>query len=141
MEINCYWDESGNYLLRNFDIKIKGLLASGGTERIAWDPLKQQFRSWLFDSAGGYLETTWASQGDHWVATASGHSSEGDPIQATYVVTPLRDDAYHLAGTNRHAGGEALPDFEMTIVRRAPAPGEVASPEKNDTEVADPAQE
>ena len=51
-------DESGSYLIREFEIKVKGLLASRGVERIGWDPLQQQARSWLFDKDGGFSEGT-----------------------------------------------------------------------------------
>jgi len=125
MEIDCYWHPSGAYLMRDFRITVKGLLASSGTERIGWDPLQQQVRSWLFDSQGGFLEGTWVRKGNQWTVAAHGYSADGKPTHATYVVNPLRDDAYHLAASNRTAGRDELDDFEMTIVRRPPVPGNV----------------
>lgn len=125
MEIDCYWHPSGAYLMRDFRITVKGLLASSGTERIGWDPLQQQVRSWLFDSAGGFLEGTWVRKGNRWTVAAHGYSAGGKPTHATFVVSPLRDDAYHLAASNRTVGRDELDNFEMTIVRRPPAPGNV----------------
>ncbi|QDT64182.1 YybH family protein [Calycomorphotria hydatis] len=126
MEIDCYWHESGSYLMRDFRIKIGGLLASSGTERIGWDPIQKKIRSWLFDSAGGFLQGTWVPTETGWEIATQGFRADGEPIHATYVVTPLRDDEYHMNAMNRTAGRERLDDFEMTIVRRPPAPGEVS---------------
>lgn len=130
MEIDCYWDESGSYIIRDFKITIEGLLASSGTERIGWDPLNRQIRSWLFDSAGGHIEAEWIAGDGYWTATAHGYRADGQAISATYKMTPLRDDAYHMAATNRRAGDETLGDFEMTIVHQPPAPGEVPTLEE-----------
>jgi len=127
MEIECYWDESGSYLIRDFKISIEGLLASSGTERIGWDPLNRQIRSWLFDSSGGHIEATWLPGDGDWTATARGYRADGQAISAIYKMTLLRDDAYHMAASSRRAGDESLSDFEMTIVRQPPAPGEVPS--------------
>lgn len=136
MEINCYWDKSGSYLIRDFKISIEGLLATSGTERIGWDPLKRQIRSWLFDSAGGHIEAEWIPGDGNWTATAHGYRADGQPISATYTITPLRDDAYHMAASNRRAGDQSLSDFEMTIVRKPPSPGEVPLLEKPAAEAA-----
>lgn len=136
MEIDCYWDESGSYLIRDFKISIEGLLASSGTERIGWDPLNRQIRSWLFDSSGGHIEATWIPSDGFWTATARGYRADGQAISAIYRMTPLRDDAYHMAATNRRAGDEGLGDFEMTIVRQPPAPGEVPPLDESPAESA-----
>lgn len=129
MEIDCYWHPSGAYLVRDFNIQIAGLLASSGTERIGWDPLAKQIRSWLFDSQGGHLEASWQNRAGQWTATATGFSADGAPIRATYVMSPLRDDAYHMEAFHRSSGEELLDDFEMTIVRRPPQPGDVPVPQ------------
>lgn len=122
LEINCYWHESGVYLIRDFKVRVKGLLAASGTERIGWDPLRQQIRSWLFDCEGGYLEGDWVQDGDKWTIGAKGFRADGKPSQATYVVTPLKKDAYHMASFNRFAGEAQLEDLDMTVVRKPPEP-------------------
>jgi uncharacterized protein (TIGR02246 family) len=125
LETDCYWHDSGAYLIREFRVQTKGLLAASGTERIGWDPLSGQIRSWLFDSKGGYLEGDWVRAGDTWTVTARGFRADGKPSRAMYVVTPLKKDAYHMASFHRFAGEERLEDLDMTIVRRPPAPPQV----------------
>jgi len=127
LEIDCYWHESGAYLIRDFKVRVEGLLAASGTERIGWDPLRRQVRSWLFDSEGGYLEGDWVHDGDTWTVTARGFRADGKPSKATYVVTPLKNDAYHMASFNRFAGESQLDDLDMTVVRKPPAPREVGT--------------
>jgi hypothetical protein len=130
--------KSGAYLIRDFKVRVKGLLAASGTERIGWDPLRQQVRSWLFDSKGGHLEAAWVRDGDEWTVTAGGFRADGKPLQATYVVTPLKRDAYHMRSFNRFAGETQLDDLDMTVVRRPPEATNAAdqtadpSPEKAD---------
>ncbi len=40
----CKWSQDGNFLLREFDIKIEDKVALSGTQRMAWDPQQKQFR-------------------------------------------------------------------------------------------------
>ena len=122
LEIDCYWHESGSYLIRDFKVRVEGLIASSGTERIGWDPLRGRVRSWLFDDDGGMLEADWIRSDDHWTVTAKGFRADGKPTTATYVVTRLKDDAYHMASFNRLAGDQTLDDLDMTIVRKPPVP-------------------
>ena len=50
----CRWSEDGNFLLREFTMKTQGEPVLSGTQRIGWDPVRQQIRSWVFDSEGGF---------------------------------------------------------------------------------------
>ena len=48
----CKWAMGGNFLDREFTMKTKGQPVLSGTQRIGWDPLKRQFKTWIFDSEG-----------------------------------------------------------------------------------------
>lgn len=132
LEIDCYWHETGAYLIRDFNVRVEGLLATSGTERIGWDPLRRQVRSWLFDSEGGYLEGFWVRDRDQWTVTARGFRADGQPSQAMYQFTPLKKDAYHMASFSRFGGDEALEDLDMTIVRRPPPPTAASTDDVSD---------
>ena len=43
-----------------------------GTQRIGWDPLKRQFKTWIFDSEGGHGEGYYTRNGDQWVVKTEG---------------------------------------------------------------------
>ena len=59
----------------------QGQARADGTQRIGWDPLTKQFKSWVFDANGGYGEGLWMRQGDQWVikATAFGPTAASRP--------------------------------------------------------------
>lgn len=133
LEIDCYWHPSGAYLMRDFKVRVEGLVAASGTERIGWDPLRKQIRSWLFDSEGGYLEAVWLPDGKKWNITAKGYRADGKPTEASYAVSPLTKDAYYLKSFDRFAGREKLPDLEMTIVKRPPEPLKNPTPDPTET--------
>ncbi|MCO6042857.1 nuclear transport factor 2 family protein [Aeoliella sp. ICT_H6.2] len=122
VEIDCYWDPGGSFLIRDFKVRVEGLLAASGTERIGWDPLRKEIRSWAFDSEGGHTEASWKSTSDGWMVDARGFRADGEPTKATYLLTPMKKDAYHVASTARFAGQLRLDDLDMTIVRNPPLP-------------------
>ena len=49
----CKWTEDGNFLIRDFTMKTQGQPVLSGTQRIGWDAVKRQFKTWIFDSEGG----------------------------------------------------------------------------------------
>ena len=50
----CRWSADKNFLLRDFTIQSEGKPVMTVTQRIGWDPLSKQIKSWVFDSEGGY---------------------------------------------------------------------------------------
>ena len=50
----CKWTDDGNFLVREFTMKTRGEKVLSGTQRIGWDPVRGQFKMWIFDSEGGY---------------------------------------------------------------------------------------
>src|SRR5262249_23951699 len=56
VRFNCQWSEDRNFLMRSYTLKWAGKSVMTGTQRIGWDPLAKRFRSWEFDSEGGFGE-------------------------------------------------------------------------------------
>jgi uncharacterized protein (TIGR02246 family) len=52
VKTHCKWSDDGNFLLREFDLKVEGRIALRGTQRIGWDAQRKQFRTWVFDDRG-----------------------------------------------------------------------------------------
>jgi uncharacterized protein (TIGR02246 family) len=127
VETSCRWDENKSFLLQDFDIRREGEITSKGTQRIGWDPQAKQFRAWIFDSSGGFGEARWTNTGDAWVSKISGTSAEGVSVSATRTFRMLDNDHIILSTTDRLAGDEAMPDFEITLTRKAPAPEATAA--------------
>ena len=72
----------------HFTVKGVDQSETYGWEVIGWDPAKQQIRSWIFDSNGGFGESTWAYDGEHWLIKAAN-------------VLPNRRPATHLSNQSR----------------------------------------
>jgi uncharacterized protein (TIGR02246 family) len=121
----CKWSEDGNFLLRDFDVKIEGSLALRGTQRIGWDPQREQFRMWVFDDKGGFAEGVMTRDGDRWVVKGSGVRSDGQSVSFTTAITVLDMDRLRWEVIDRAVGGKAIPDADrFEVVRRPPDPGE-----------------
>src|SRR5246127_2773305 len=76
VETKMNWAGDKNFLVRTF--KLRGAESeTDGWEIIGWDPIKKQIRSWIFDSNGGFGETTWVTDGDDWLVRASNVLPDG----------------------------------------------------------------
>ena len=123
METNCRWDDDGKYIIREFKMKLAGEPRLTGSERIGWDPLTKQIKSWVFDSEGGYGESLWTKAGDQWLLKSRGVLPDGRVATATRTLTHVSKDVARINSTDRVAGGEMRPDIdEIVLVRRAPSP-------------------
>ena len=117
------WADNGSFLLRSFDVRVKGKPALTGTQRIGWDPLSRQFKSWVFDTSGGYGEGLWMRQGDQWVIKATGVRPDGRVATATQVLTYLNKDSLRWKSIDRTIGSDISQDIdEIVMVRKPPPP-------------------
>jgi uncharacterized protein (TIGR02246 family) len=117
------WSEDGNYLLRDFTVQIQGRPAMKVTQRIGWDPLSKQIKSWVFDSEGGHGEALWAREQNRWVVKASGVHPDGRTATATHVYTVVNKDMVRWKSIDRTVAGQIEPDIhEFVMVRKPPGP-------------------
>jgi uncharacterized protein (TIGR02246 family) len=120
----CKWSDDGNFLLREFDVKVEGRIALRGTQRIGWDPQQRQFRTWVFDDSGGFAEGQLSRDDDRWVVKGSGVRSDGRSVSFTTAITPLGKDRLRWEVLDRTIDGEAMSDTDrFDLVRRPPNPG------------------
>jgi uncharacterized protein (TIGR02246 family) len=119
----CKWSDDGNFLLRDFDVKIEGRIALRGTQRIGWDPQQERFRMWVFDDSGGFAEGLFSRDDDRWVVKGTGVRSDGQSVSFTTAVTPLSKDRLRWQTLDRSVGGTAVPGTDQyELVRRPPNP-------------------
>jgi uncharacterized protein (TIGR02246 family) len=120
----CKWTDDGNFLVREFTMKSQGQPVLSGTQRIGWDPERHQFKTWVFDSEGGFGDGYWTRNGDQWVIKAEGVRQDGKHASATNIITRLGKDRAHWRSVDRTIGGAAVPGAnEFTIVRKPPEAG------------------
>jgi uncharacterized protein (TIGR02246 family) len=124
MQSTCKWSDDKQALVRDFTIRSRGKVVMTGTQRIGWDPQKEQIKSWEFDSQGGHGEGLWARIGDEWVVKATAVLQDGRSSTATHVITPENPSTCHWRTTDRTVGGQVIPSTqEFVMVRPASRPG------------------
>ncbi|MGP0065280.1 MAG: SgcJ/EcaC family oxidoreductase [Isosphaeraceae bacterium] len=117
------WADDKNFLLRTFDVRVKGKPALTGTQRIGWDPLTKQIKSWVFDSRGGYGDGLWMRSGNQWVVKATGVRPDGRTATATQVLTYVNKDTLRWKSIDRTVGDEIVGEIdEVVMVRKPPQP-------------------
>lgn len=119
------WTDNQNYILSEFTVHVAGHPAMSGSQRLTWDPLAKQIRSWVFDSEGGFGEGLWSRDGNQWIVKMRSITRDGKVASATNIVTMLSKDRLTWQSRDRIVGGERTGDIdEVLIVRRPPKPGE-----------------
>jgi uncharacterized protein (TIGR02246 family) len=121
---SCKWSDNGNFLVREFTMKVRGLPAMTGVQRIGWDPARKQFKSWMFDSEGGFQEAYWTHRGNQWLVRSEGATADGRATTMTNIITRLGKDRASWQSVDRTVGGEAVPGVdEFVVVRKPPEVG------------------
>jgi uncharacterized protein (TIGR02246 family) len=120
--ISCKWSEEKNFLLVNYESKIHGKEGIKSSQRIGWDPLAQQVRSWVFDTDGGYGDGRWTLVDGSWIIKSTAVMPDGQTGSATIVLEPAGKDKFVMKGLDRIVGDDAQSDFQVTIVRKPPQP-------------------
>jgi uncharacterized protein (TIGR02246 family) len=119
---HCRWSKDGNFLLAEFDVQMQNVPALNGVQRIGWDPVARQIRSWTFDSEGGFAEGLWTRVDDGWVVKMTGVRADGATASATTSYRPAGRDRFVWSSVDRVVGGETEPNVTVTIVRAPPVP-------------------
>jgi len=122
---SCKWSDNKNFILQNIKVLKQGRDTMELSQRIGWDPLTKQIKSWLFDSEGGYAESFWTRDGDRWLVKATAVRRDGTTATMTNIFTPTGQNSYTWRTTDRVVGGEVLPPLEIKVVRKPP---EAAAP-------------
>lgn len=123
VRLHCDWSEDKNFLIRKFTVKRAGKPVMTVTQRIGWDPLARQFRSWEFDSEGGFGEGLWSRDGDRWVVDHAGVRPDGTTGEALNVMVRERPDLVRWASTERTVdGAPADEELKYVLVRVPPKP-------------------
>jgi uncharacterized protein (TIGR02246 family) len=119
---SCRWSADGNFLLQNFKLELNGRDAMDVTQRIGWDPVTKQIRSWVFDSEGGFGESLWTRDGNSWIIKAKGVRPDGTTGSSTNLLTRSGNDGYVWRSTDRIVADELQPPMAVKVVRKPPQP-------------------
>jgi uncharacterized protein (TIGR02246 family) len=120
--ISYRWSEDGNFIIGEYSLTIGGQSAGKSTQRIGWDPVEGELRSWTFDSDGGFAEAEWAATDSGWIVKSEATMPDGGTGSATVTIAQKDADHFVVESTDRVVGGVAEPDFKLVVARRPPAP-------------------
>jgi uncharacterized protein (TIGR02246 family) len=114
--LNCDWQLDKSFLVQTFQVKSAEDDFRVVTY-IAFDPAESRFRSWFFDSRGGFGGGSWSKRGN--VYKAAIVSVLPDGRVGSSVMTWEQIDANTAAwqAVEREVGGEPLPDSKQQYVR------------------------
>lgn len=121
---NTRWSNDGNFILSDFHLETAGLRTMDGTQRIGWDPVAKQIRSWIFDSEGGFVEGAWQREGDDWMVKINGVRPDGVVGSSTNYYSLLDSKTIRWSTTQRIVGGELQPDVSVVMVQQPPEVGD-----------------
>jgi uncharacterized protein (TIGR02246 family) len=126
IEMTVRWNANRTFLLRDVKIATPG---NGGdaaalhvTQRIGWDPLSRQLRSWVFSSDGGHGEAIWSRDGDSWVARTTAVLPDGSQTSSLNIYTFDGKDRCAWRSLPTHVGGEHTPPLNLTMIRKGGKP-------------------
>jgi uncharacterized protein (TIGR02246 family) len=122
VRISYRWSDDGNFLLGDYKVTAGGETSMDSVQRIGWDPLRQQIRSWLFDSDGGYGEGQWTALDDGYLVRSSAVTPDGGIGSANIKAKKLSDSRFVLMGTDRIVDDVPVEDFEITVTKQPPRP-------------------
>jgi hypothetical protein len=118
IETTCEWSENEAFLVQRFRVSTKGSRTQEGIRAIGWVPESGSIRSWLFDTNGGFCESTWSYNGDAWVADGRHVMPDGRLASSVTVYKKVDDDTFTWRRVAQELDGELLPDEpEITVVR------------------------
>jgi uncharacterized protein (TIGR02246 family) len=123
VHVNCRWSEDKHYLIRDFLVHAQGKPVMTVTQRIGWDPLRRQIKSWVFDSEGGYGDALWSRNGNQWLIKSTGVLPDGKTASATNLLTQTGPTQAKWVSSERTLGDQEIPgQVEVVMVRKPPGP-------------------
>jgi uncharacterized protein (TIGR02246 family) len=120
INLSCRWAPGKSFLLLEYHVKA-GEKTETTTQRIGWDPGNERFRSWYFDSAGGFGEGAWQEAHDHWSAEMHSMLPDGRLGEARHIVRSLDQNSWTWQARDRTVDGRPLADLDVRFVRKGAA--------------------
>jgi uncharacterized protein (TIGR02246 family) len=120
VQMSFRWIAGRSFLQQAHTVTRDGIVTASGTQIIGWDPETGRFRSWSFDSTGGYGQSLWTELEDGWRLESRG-------ILASGTLTSSRDFLIRAFGEDqvlgwrsidRQVGSESLPNTDEVVLDR-----------------------
>lgn len=118
IQTHVRWTSNGSFMTRSFSVETAGVRELEGTQVIGWDPNRQQIRSWVFDSDGGFGSGAWTRSGDQWIVNGKFTVADGQQGSSTNTFTYVDANTFKWKSTDRKLGDEPLIDVAEVAVSR-----------------------
>ena len=102
----------------SFTLSVGDQVEMAGMQIVAWDPVAQQIRSWVFDSDGGFGEGTWSQKGNAWHVQLVGTLADGGTSSSVNIITHIDNNTFTWQSVNRVVDGELLPNVDEVVAVR-----------------------
>src|SRR5262249_55518195 len=112
-KMSCRWSPNQVALLMEYTIKRANGQTLYISQRIGWDPVNENIRSWFFDSDGGYGEAIWTRDGNAWDITTEGYTADGLSGTSTNRWKFIDQNTALWTGKDREVDEQPLPDLEV----------------------------
>lgn len=122
VKTQCDYIDNGSFLIQQISVERAGEVSLTMTQRIGWDPVGQRFKSWVFDSEGGYGEANWTPTENGWLLKFTGVNSDGRMASATNHIQPLGISKYVFESVDRVVGNQLMPALRIQVVKQPPQP-------------------
>ncbi|WP_010583203.1 YybH family protein [Schlesneria paludicola] len=117
------WSKDHNFLVSEFTVVESREKKWHGSNRLGWDAERKQFRSWIFDSSGGFGEGFWnEDDGGGWSVNLSAIDADGVRSSSKIQYTSDGANAIRVTQQDRVRAGISLPGSSHRIVRQPPTP-------------------
>jgi uncharacterized protein (TIGR02246 family) len=117
--VSSHWCDGGNYIMREFIVAHDGGEMISGTQRIGWDPLGGQIKSWTFDSQGGSGEERWLQDGKRWLVETTDITADGKKGKTSSIFVPANERCFTWEVASADIGGANLKPVRVEFRRAA----------------------
>ena len=117
IHVTCHWAPGKSFLLLEYHSKA-GEKTETTSQRIGWDPGSERFRSWYFDSAGGFGEGVWREDDDQWSGEMISMLPDGRLGEARHIARSVDKNSWTWQARDRTVDGRPLSDVDVHFVRK-----------------------
>jgi uncharacterized protein (TIGR02246 family) len=116
IKLDCDWTLDKNFLAQTFHVNSSDEDFQVVTY-IAFDPAEGRYRSWFFDSRGGFGSGSWSVSDKVYRVNIVMVVPDGRIGSSVMSWEPVDADTVKWRATEREIGGEILPDTEQSYMR------------------------
>jgi hypothetical protein len=118
VSLSCKWGPNQSFIVQEWTVKEASGTVQSVSQRIGWDGPREEVRSWIFDSQGGYSVGEWYREGNTWTVATEGSLPDGRTGTSTNIYKFVNDDSFTWSSRDREVDEQPLPDVEVTFLRK-----------------------